>query len=279
MIALLLDGPLDVLPNRLVTMLDMLDDAHVWTHAETQLVDPEAVLRSPTSLVFIASGPHGGMLTLMRMENPLPPGLAGEAKARSWWYDGGDAVLGHRDHCLIATGTPNSWQNAVLMAKAGSLIAASLVQSNASITGVWNGVNGTLFTPASVVRDLGIIADGEVPLMFWVFNGLHSLTAGDVSMTTGGLAPFVGYEIEIWHAPLTAEVVVEKLNGLLKYLLASGPVINDGDTIGADDAERITCRFGPSRDDRPQPVTAMFLTFGAAVAPKPSLRQRWFGKN
>jgi hypothetical protein len=279
MIALLTDGSLTVRPDTLVEVLNAVIPDHQWSHSQAR---PDSE-QGPATHLFVAKGPQGVLLAISNLGGPLPAHLVAEARARSWWYEEGERAAGHRHHWVIASPKPTpTWGQAVLRAKASSLIAALLVGDNPSIAAVWNGVNGTLFTPASVRQDAGFVAQGQVPTMFWVFNALHSLRDGDVSMTTGGMAPFVGYEIEIWNAPRTKEVVVGQLNNVLTYLLVRGPVLKAGETISREgDPEILHCDFGPSRTERNSPTQALFLTFGAEPRPakaKPSLLGGLFGR-
>ncbi len=281
-----MDGPLTIRPNELIRWLNALDKDHVWTHMEPALDgDPEAT--TSRTLGLICTGPHGGMLTIMDLGGPLDAELIGEARARSWWYEEGERAAAHRGHWVIAGGNDGGWAATILRAKASSLIAGLLIQDNPSIVAVWNGVNGTLVTPQSVVRDMGFVARNQVPLAFWTFSALHNLTDGDVTITTGGMARFVGYELEIWNAPRPAEVVNTQLNAVSNYLLFSGPVIRDGETIGLDgDGETLRCEFGPSRVERNAPTQALFLSFvdaplvGRPLEPKakPSFLGKLFGR-
>jgi len=281
MIALLVDGPLAFRPNQLVEVLNSLDEAHSWTHTQPDLDGDDAVTTADT-LGLICNGPHGGIMTIMNLDLPLDPVLVEEARVRSWWYGEAERAAAHRTHWVIAGGQAEGWEAAVLRAKVSTVIAAMLIRDNPSISAVWNGVNGTLFTPDSVMQDLGFVARGQVPVMFWIFNALHDLTDGNVSMSTGGLAPFLGYELEFWNAPRSKEVVVEQLNGVLNYLLAMGPIIQSGQTIGmSGGAETLRCDFGPSRTERNAPTTAIKLTFvdgPAGAKPKPSFLGKLFGR-
>jgi hypothetical protein len=286
-IALLVDGPLTIRPNELVRWLNALDKDHVWTHAESGLGDDlEATITD--TLALFCTGPHGVLMTVMNLGGPLDATLVDEARARSWWYEEGERAAAHQGHWVIASGNDKSWEGAVLRAKASTLIAGLLIQDNPSIVAVWNGVNGTLFTPDSVRHDMGLVGRDQVPLAFWTYSALHSLTDGDVSITTGGMAPFIGYELEVWRAPRTAEVVNAQMNAVSNYLLARGPILRAGETIGLEgDAETLHCEFGPSRAERNKPTQALFLTFvdaplvGRPLEPKvkPSFLGKLFGRS
>ncbi len=286
MIALLMDGPLTIRPNELVRWLNALDKEHVWSHVTPGLGDdPDAAVSE--TLTLFCTGPHGGFIGLMDLGGPLDAELVDQARARSWWYKEGDRAAAHGRHWGIVGAKGEGWQAAVLRAKASSLIAGLLIQDNPSITAVWNGVNGTLFTPESVRRDMNFVGKNQVPLAFWTYSALHSLTDGDVSITTGGMAPFVGYELEIWNAPRPAEVVNIQKNAVSNYLLFSGPIIRSGETISLyGDGETLRCEFGPSRVERNAPTQALFLSFvdaplvGRSFEPKakPSFLGKLFGR-
>ena len=86
--------------------------------------------------------------------------------------------------------------------------------------------------------------------------------------------PFLGHEIEVWNAPLSAEEVREKTSDLIIYLLDKGPTIGHGDSAGrTSDDQSIRCFLGPSRAERPAPVQALFLEFGETgeIQPRPDL--------
>ena len=69
-------------------------------------------------------------------------------------------------------------------------------------------------------------------------------------LVTLGLAPFVGREVD--HPPTgePPDAVYERALNLCLYLMRSGPVIRDGDTIGQTPEQRITVRLA-ERDGVP----------------------------
>jgi hypothetical protein len=114
---------------------------------------------------------------------------------------------------------------------------------------------------------LGILARDQLPVQLWVYSLWHSLDDGNVSVSTSGLEPFLGHELEAWNAPLTREQVRDQTSDLIVYLLDQGPVIGDGDSAGRAVGDKaVICRLGPSRAERPRPVQALCLEFRAEKA-------------
>jgi hypothetical protein len=88
-------------------------------------------------------------------------------------------------------------------------------------------------------------------LMLWTWTAPDSLVADSVSLTTGGIRPFLGYEIEVWNAPGEPQWVGDQLSNVINYLLHAGPVVKDGDSFGETGGDRsIRGFFGTTRAER-----------------------------
>ncbi len=72
-----------------------------------------------------------------------------------------------------------------------------------------------------------------------------------------GLQPFVGREIEFWPQPLPVATIAERVIGTIQYLLNKGPVLDDGDTLGVSDSERIRVRHQPRGQRLDVPVLVL----------------------
>ena len=68
-----------------------------------------------------------------------------------------------------------------------------------------------------------------------------------------------GMEIEIRGSATQPEELIDRVYGFAHYQASHGPVLEDGDTIGASADERITIRHVPSAWDRPGPVLQLDL--------------------
>ena len=78
-------------------------------------------------------------------------------------------------------------------------------------------------------------------------------------MVTTGLSAFVDREIEFQPSAKPPDLLASRLIGTIRYLLAKGPVLNDGDTLGISENERIRVRLVASEIRPEQPVYALSL--------------------
>jgi Domain of unknown function (DUF4261) len=258
-LTLMLDGPLALDWPQIGEAIKELDPDGGWT------VNGEANGRG-----FLLG--RGGMIALLKPEAPVPSHLLDEAFARSWWLEGDRSrIINHQGQLIISATVEADapFAEKLAYARIMSLIAC-IAAKGTGVAGVYNVGIGTILDAASVADMLSIVACAEIPIPLWTWCAWHSLDDGNVSFSSGGFEPFLGYEIEVWNAPVAASFVQEKVSGILRYLLDQGPVIGHGDTCGATEDDRaIRCFLGDSRVDRNHPTRAMFIEFGLDPVAQP----------
>ncbi|MGZ8998189.1 MAG: DUF4261 domain-containing protein [Allosphingosinicella sp.] len=237
-------------------------------------IDPEGgwtSIASPGGLGFVT-----GRSNIVILWSPLPMDAAAidDAYLRSFWFDGDRArVARHRQFVTLQIESHEDYADRLMTAKIATVIVgaiASLPQAAA----VFNHEITTIFSPEMAKRQVGILHSDELPIQLWTWTAPNSMADGNVCLTTGGFAPLLGFEVEVWNAPHPVNFVAERLSETLRYLLIKGPVIAHGDTIGTEPGDRsIRCFFGESRVSRPRPTKAMFLEFdtGAVAQPRKDL--------
>jgi hypothetical protein len=205
---------------------------------------------------------------------PMDRDAIERAYQRSFWFDGDRArVARHSQYIGIHTEAPDDYQAKVATAKIVTLIIGAIAGLPQAVA-VFNNEVQTIFSPEMARKQVSILHEDEVPIQLWTWTAPNSMEEGNVSLTTGGFEPFLGYEIEVWNAPHPVDFVADKLTSTLRYLLINGPVIRHGDTIGEAPGDRsIRCFFGETRANRPTPCKVMFLEFdtGAVAEPKKDL--------
>ncbi|WP_310467594.1 DUF4261 domain-containing protein [Sphingomonas sp.] len=219
---------------------------------------------------------RGGVTRLAFAAEPVPRYSIENALARSFWFEGGlpqfangraQLVVG----CELDTATA-PFEDIRETAKLLTLVIGLLARSPQTIA-VLNAGVGTLLSPELVQSQVGHLHKNEIPLMLWTWTAPESMVENAVSLTSGGLLPFLGYEVEVWNAPGSASWVADKMSHILNYLLHHGPIVSDGNSFGESKGDRsIRGFFGPSRAQRgPEPVNALLLEFDqpGAVRPRP----------
>ena len=234
-----------------------------------QKIDPEGGWHSvatPGGMGMIM-----GRASIMAIWSPIPMDAAAiqDAYMRSFWFDGDRArVARHRQYISLNVESPEDYRDRLTTAKIATLVIGAIA-GVPQASAVFNNAVTTIFSPEMARKQVGILHTDELPIQLWTWTAPNSLEDGNVCLTTGGFLPLLGFEIEVWNGPHPVALVSEKMSQTLRYLLINGPVINHGDTIGAEPGDRsIRCFFGDSKVDRPQPTRAMFLEFdtGAAAA-------------
>lgn len=128
-----------------------------------------------------------------------------------------------------------------------------LTQATIALTDSCNGAVGVYWCNSSHVlapEDFAEIAseflpDG-LPLPLWMNFRVTANADGTSSGFTQGLAAFEAMELETKNASEPPDELRDRLIGLAEYVLTSGAVINDGDTIGETVDEKISVRYRDS---------------------------------
>lgn len=207
----------------------------------------------------------------------MPADWFDSALERSFWLQGGqgEALRSHAacmtvgcDVETTAAGGLATRQIAKVMTMVTLLLAQGL-EGAGHLAGLGNIAHAALFPPRHMETFAQALSDDEVPVQLFIATAFHATTPGAISLSTAGLMPFVGSEVEAWNAPGDVTLIGERLGNVLRYLLMEGPVLRHGDTLGHSTGDRaIRVLMGPSRAQRPyapgQTIPALWLEFGGA---------------
>lgn len=211
---------------------------------------------------------------------PMPAYLPELALWRSFWVRSGEPLRALRRHgAYVTIGCDLDCEAAEFVdirqsAKAMCLALAVIARFGPCV-GVMNAAQNCVYTEDQLDLLVGPLGSDEVSIRLFLWTAFHSTSDDAVSLSTAGLLPFVGREVECWNAPGTLDFVGNKLNGVLRYLLINGPVIRNGDTIGEVEGDRSIRIYHGESDDRsarPHSVPVLYMEFegpGGASAPRP----------
>lgn len=261
----------------------LLDDSFTpdWDHAlqVAQIVDRDgdwSMQVNGNEAVF--EGRDTRIMAVLR-PSKVPHAQVNDALGRSRWLPNDPAALaGHSRHlsvgCPLDTGETD-YETVRQVATAITGIFGALGRG-AGVVALHNSGTGTLFAPSDAGPFVADLGSHELPVHLWVYTCAHDLTDGNICLSTSGLFPFLGHELEVWNAPITRDEASERVMQTIIYLLQRGPVIGHGDVAGKTRGDRsIRCFKGPSRVDRAVPVEALFLEFAGeqdeVEAPRPDV--------
>jgi hypothetical protein len=230
------------------------------------------------------SSPHAGRIcgrgatiTIACEKRPMPGYLLAQGMAREHFLKPGQRAQLARHSCQQIIGVELDTRTADYVdvrqtAKAVAMVIAACAM-NPAFVGLFNAGTGVA-KPADRVRDsITALGQDEVPVAIWTWIAVDSQVSDAVSISSAGMRPFVGFEVECWNAPGDLDSVASRVNDVMRYLLINGDVIKPGETIGNYEGDRSTrCFFGDSKADRcGAKVPAMLLEFddNGPANPKP----------
>ena len=216
---------------------------------------------------------RGGTIEATFVEGPVPRYCVEDALSRSFWFQGGGAAFADMSAHLVIRCTLDTraapYEDVRETASLASLLIGLAARDPQAIA-VFNMGVGMVLTAEDAFSATGALVRGELPVRLWTWTAPHSLVDQAVSLSTGGMLPFLGYELEVWNAPHGADFVADKLSRIIIYLLNAGPIVTNGNSFGEKPGDRsIRGFFGDSKAGRAEPTQALFLEFDAAEAATP----------
>lgn len=184
------------------------------------------------------------LVAVMSMPAPIPEDTGLWARAATTWPESRAVAARHRGHLIVSMLGKN--ERPLVAARVTTAVIGALIVATPECCGVvWAG---QVARPSALWQDRsrGSFAPfPDYPFTLWV-DILPFQSDGKIGAITVGLSAFVGREIEFRTGKLTLRALIDKVAGLSVYLIEHGNVVKDGDTIGADERERIAVRHKKS---------------------------------
>jgi hypothetical protein len=209
-------------------------------------------------------------VALLRMAAPFPwSDLEGPCATSLLWPEAEASLRHHGAHIIVSVlGDLAPLEQATLLTQ----VTAAVMHACQTALGVYWG-SATLIIPKPLFTDFALeVMAHELPLHIWVDFRVGKDEKGGSSGFTAGMASLGHMEIEALNTPETPAALRDRLTNLCTYLLQNGPVIHDGNTIGANADEKISVVYADSQFGSEGKV--MLLEY-AASAPKKSKWKLW----
>ena len=180
---------------------------------------------------------NGMILTASLMPAPIPDNEAVEqAKTNYRWKEAIEAAEKHKAHLLVSVINRGDVDN-IEGAKHYVKLLANATKQEGCL-----GINilGTVIHP-QMYYDFAKLYDenDDFPIENIVYIGLYGDENNTVSGYTYGLEQFGKEEIEIIKSSEEAEEVYNFLASISDYIITSDVVLNDGETIGFSEEQKI----------------------------------------
>jgi len=185
------------------------------------------------------------------MPIPIPwERLAEPCAENRLWPEAAEVCAQHRTHLLVGLkGEPDPLRRHLMLTH----FAAALAQETDALAVLyWD--NGGVVQPAEwLCRWAPEAGPEDLPLMLWI-NFHMFMHEGTPFVATRGLRTFGLMEVEAGSSSLKPMELLEYVYGAAHYQCLQGPVLKDGDTVGASAEERHLVRHLPSVMDRDETV-------------------------
>ena len=214
--------------------------AELWPH-----LPPPAVTKGDGGAIGIDLAGHGSVMSMV-MPAPIPDPDLTAGVERAWlWPDAEAELAGHTAHLAVTTfaGPDDPVDRAKLL----TYCVAAVLHACPQALGVYWGDAETVILGKLFVDMATKLLPDELPVYLWVNLMVGPGPKGVTGGATRGLAGLGHKEFETDSCPLPPGELRERLHDFTQYVLANGPVVRDGDTIGADERAEIRAKYAPSR--------------------------------
>jgi Domain of unknown function (DUF4261) len=190
---------------------------------------------------------------LAHMPAPIPKREAEEnADGNFLWPNGRDEAAKHRSH-VIVTNFGAADQTPVQSAIAVSRLALVALQLFDGIGVYWG--NACVCNSREVFEGVcEKVSEEHLPVPVWLRFQPVRASDDEIGLYTLGMSQFGLMEIEVDRCRMNLQDLFEFVSNIAHYLIQSGPVIADGNTVGGNEDERILVRHRSSMFDKQRRV-------------------------
>lgn len=227
------------LSNAASVVADVFGAEYSAEHDEKQIV---TVTRGGDAVGFLAHMPAA-----------IPGCEAEENADRNFlWPNGREEAATHRSH-VIVTNIGAEEQSPIQSAIAVSRLALVALRLFDGLGVYWG--NAGVCNSRAVFEDFcENMADDHIPVPVWLRFQLVRASDDGIGMYTLGMRQFGLMDIEVDRCTMDISDLFEFVSNIAHYLIQSGPVISDGNTVGGSAEERILVRHRPSMIDKTKKV-------------------------
>lgn len=186
---------------------------------------------------------------LAHMPAAIPGDEASEnADGNFLWPNGKEEASKHCSH-VIVTNMGGKEENPIQSALSVTRLALVALQLFDGMGVYWGNacVTNSRDLFESFCED---ISEDHLPVPVWLRFQLRSQGKNKLGLYTLGMQQFGLMDIEIDECNMDVQEIFEFVSNIAHYLIQSGPVIADGNTVGGSEEERILVRHRPSVIDK-----------------------------
>lgn len=192
------------------------------------------------------------------------------------WPEAAEFNRDYQAFSIVSVFTPEENLELAATVLLSQVIASIIEVSQETFAIYWGGANHLILP--QLFRELALEILPEPLCWAWIAINMGIRPEdGILTAHTVGLHDLGLMDIEIPESNNNEEETFTFISNMAMYLLENGLVIQDGDTVGSSDTERIKAVYAPSLVDPDKTVIRILSTAGPQ-SPKSKKRFNWFGK-
>ncbi|MDQ3037762.1 MAG: DUF4261 domain-containing protein [Myxococcota bacterium] len=212
---------------------------------------------SSTSATTIELDVEGRVSMLGMVDAPVPwSQLEGPCSTAWWWPQASEECRTSTAHLVVTATSERDLFEATLRL---TDVVAAVAEAARAVAVYWSA-SAMVHEPGAFRTEAESATRESLPLRLWIDFRMEPTRGDELFFATTGLETFGLMELECVGTRASAPHVLDRMFDVAHYLCDRGPVLEDGQTIGRSDAERISARHRPSRWKRPGKV--IFLELG-----------------
>jgi len=191
----------------------------------------------------------GDIVFGLNMDLPYPETLRQQAQCAYWWPNALSDLARHKAHLMVSC----QWSKfSRLDAHMRHLVLVRELIEQLPVIGVlW----GSSLIPAEIFKgEFANAMKGGIPFSLWVLIQFSKQPNGNILISTLGMRDFDHMEIET-ESSLPLDQTFDLVRKFGSYILSTGAMVKDGDTVGLSEQQKIKVRHTRSfRPDVNEPV-------------------------
>ena len=180
---------------------------------------------------------NGDLVALASMPSPIPASEFDDLYAYSYlWNNVENEAREHTSHAIVSilSKTLSPVEQYSLLTK----VNASILRTCENAIGIYQG-SATLLLPKNLYFDFSdFLKEDNLPLQLWLYIGIIN-QEDKSSVYTYGMKEFGKSEIEIIDSAMDSDDLYYFLLSILQYILEGDVILNDGETIGFSEEQKI----------------------------------------
>ena len=223
-------------------------DPSIAANAVTKIFGKDYSIDCSDPNIFIVQRGSNTVGFLAHMPAPIPGQEAQEnADGNFLWPEGKEEAGLHQSHVIVTTMGADE-KPPVEAAIEVTKLALVALKAFDGLGVYWGSANVCNSREVFESFSDGMSPD-HVPVPIWLRFQFVSTSDDQIGMYTLGMQQFNLMEIEVDQCQLSPEDLFEFVSNIAHYLIQSGPVVADGNTVGSDENEQILVRHLPSMTD------------------------------